>query len=100
MAGSSPAMTQLDSLYPRHIELRLLAGAVTAQRAVFADGVGTLEDPVLPCGEAREDLRFHGLRSDEAQIGFHAGEAVGRERRAFLQEYPQLVVPVDIVERK
>src|SRR5258708_7738879 len=87
----------LDS---RHIELRLLAGAVTAQRAVFADRVGTLEDPVLPRGEAREDLRFHGLRSDETQIGFHAGEAVGRKRRALLQEHPHLVVPVDVVERE
>src|SRR4051812_18202379 len=63
----------------RHIELRLLAGAVAAQRAVFAYRVGTLEDPVLPRGEAREDLGFHGLGPDETQIRFHAGEAVGRK---------------------
>src|ERR1700755_720936 len=62
--------------HPRHIELRLLAGAVAAQRTVFADGVGALEDPVLPRRQAREDLRFHRFRPDEAQIGFHAGEAV------------------------
>src|SRR6266702_5654143 len=87
-------------LNSRHIELRLLAGAVAAQRAGFADGVGALEDPVLPRGEAREDLRFHGLRPDEAQIRFHAGEAVGRERSAFLKEHAHLVVPVDVVERE
>src|SRR5437016_820985 len=50
------------NLNPRHIELRLLAGTVAAQRAGFADGVGALEDPVLPRGEAREDLGFHSLR--------------------------------------
>src|SRR5882757_4969035 len=66
-------------LNSRHIELRLLAGAVAAQRAVFTDRVGALEDPVLPRGEAREDFRFHGLWANEAQIGFHAGETVGRE---------------------
>ena len=84
----------------RHIELRLLAGAVAAQRAVFADRVGALEDPVLPRGEAREDFRFHGLGADEAQVRFHAGEAVGREGGALLEEHPHLVVPVDVVERE
>src|SRR6202023_1096138 len=77
---------------------RLLTGAVALQRALLADGVGALEDPVLPRREAREDLRFHGLRSDEAQIGFHAGETVGREAGALLEEPPDLVIPVDIVE--
>src|SRR5438445_9668715 len=42
MAGTSPAMTQQNSLNPRHVELRLLAGAVAAQRAVLADRVGAL----------------------------------------------------------
>src|SRR5271167_4870645 len=94
----SPFATRL--LNPRHIELRLLAGAVAAQRAVFADRVGALKDPVLPRRQAREDFRFHGLGTDEAQIGFHAGEAVGREAGALLEEHPDLVIPVDIVERK
>src|ERR1700759_5379255 len=87
-------------LYSRHIELRLLAGAVAPQRAVLADRVGALKDPVLPRRQAREDFRFHGLGPDEAQIGFHAGEAVGREAGALLEEHPDLVIPVDIVERK
>src|SRR6267142_1158495 len=87
-------------LNSRHIELRLLAGAVAAQRALFADRVGTLEDPVLPRREAREDFRFHGLGSDEAQIGFHAGEAVGGKAGALLEEHADLVVPVDVVERE
>src|SRR5947209_1341093 len=93
-------MTAEIPLNSRHVELRLLAGAVAAQRAVFADRVGALEDPVLPRREAREDFRFHGLWPDEAQIRFHAGEAVGREGRALLQEHPHLVVPVDVVERE
>src|SRR5437773_3077585 len=87
-------------LNSRHIELRLLAGAVAAQRAVFADRVGALEDPVLPRREAREDFRFHGLRPDKAQVRFHAGEAVGGKARALLQKHPYLVVPVDVVERE
>src|SRR5436189_5655221 len=87
-------------LNSRHVELRLLAGAVAAQRAVFADRVGALEDPVLPRREAREDFRFHGLGTYEAQIRFHAGETVGREGRALLQEHPHLVVPIDVVERE
>src|SRR3984957_3907497 len=64
-------------LDPRHVELCLLAGAVAPQRAVFADRVGALEDPVLPGRQPREDFRFHGLGANEAQIRFHAGEAVG-----------------------
>ena len=59
------------------IEHRLLAGAVALERAVLADGVGTLENPVLPCGQPREDFRFHRLRSGKAQIGFEAGERIG-----------------------
>src|SRR6266851_9007706 len=87
-------------LHSRHIELRLLAGAVAPQRAVLADGVGALKNPVLPRRQAREDFRFHGLGPDKAQIGFHAGKAVGREAGALLEEHPDLVIPVDIVERK
>src|SRR5258708_22812961 len=91
--------THDSPLHPRHIELRLLAGAVTPERAVLADRVGALEDPVLPRRQAGEDLRFHGLGPGEAQIGFHAGEAVGRERGALLEEQPDLIIPVDVVER-
>src|SRR5262245_49038097 len=98
MAGYS--LLAIRSSHSRHIELRLLAGAVAAQRALLTDRVRPLENPVLPRREAREDLRFHRLRADEAQIRFHAGEAVGRERGALLEEHPYLVVPVDIVERE
>src|SRR5258708_22786439 len=92
--------TPYSPLHPRHIELRLLAGAVALERAVLADRVGALKDPVLPRRQAREDFRFHGLGPDEAQIGFHAGEAVGREAGALLEEHPDLVLPVDVVERE
>src|SRR6266403_5504643 len=69
--------TPYSPLNSRHVELRLLAGAVAPQGSVFADRVRTLKDPVLPRREAGKDFRFHGLRSDEAQIRFHAGETVG-----------------------
>src|SRR3954471_2285304 len=88
------------SLASRHIEFRLLPAAVAAQRAFLADRVRALEDPVLPRGEAREDFRFHRLGADEAQVGFHAGEAVGREAGAFLQKHANRVVPVNVVERE
>src|SRR5712672_2306110 len=94
----SPFATRL--LNPRHIDLRLIAGAVAPQVALLADRVGGLEDPVLPRGQAREDFRFHGFGSDEAQIRFHAGQAVRREAGALLEEHPDLVVPIDIVERE
>src|ERR1044072_5071391 len=80
------------------VEGRLLSGAVALERAFLADGIGTLEDPVLPSGQAGEDFRFHGLRTAEAQIGFEPGEPVSGEARALLQEHADLVLPVDIVE--
>src|SRR5579871_2576035 len=73
-------------LNPRRIELRLLAGAVAAQCALFAHRIRPLEDPVLPGGEAREDFRFHGLWPDEAQVCFHAGQPIGREAGALLEK--------------
>src|SRR5215470_3820327 len=91
MAGSS---------HSSRVEHRLLPGAVALERALLADRVGTLEYPVLPGGQPREDFRFHGLWAAEAQIGFEPGEAVGREARALLQEHADLVLPVDVVERE
>src|SRR5437762_12059997 len=92
--------TRHSRLYPRHIELRLLAGAVAAQRALLSNRIGALEDPVLPRGEAGKDFGFHGLGTGEAKVRFHAGEPVGREGSALLEEHAHLVVPVDVVERE
>src|SRR5690242_19478238 len=86
------------SLHACHVVAGLLSRAVALERAVVADRVEPLEDPVLPCGEPREDFRFHGLGAGEAQIGFHAGEAVRREAGALLQEHADLIVPVDIIK--
>src|SRR6266516_5497192 len=86
--------------HPARVEHRLLAGAVALERALLADGVGALENPVLPRGEAREDFRFHGLRAAEAQIGFEPGQAVGGKARALLQKHADLVLPIDVVERE
>src|SRR5262245_39971534 len=49
----------LRSLNPVLVERRLHAAAVELQRALGADRVGTLEDPVLPGGQAAEDFRLH-----------------------------------------
>src|SRR5258708_3491747 len=100
MANREGTTIRYSPLHSRHIELRLLAGAVALERAVLADRVRALKDPVLPRRQAREDFRFHGLRSHEAQVGFHAGKAVGREAGALLEEHPYFVIPVDIVERE
>src|SRR6201982_34276 len=86
--------------HPARIERRLLAGAVALERALLADGVGALKNPVLPSGEAGEDFRFHGLRAAEAQIGFEPAEAVGGKARALLEKHADLVLPVDVVERE
>src|SRR5439155_20700032 len=85
---------------PLRVEHRLLAGAVAAQRALIADRVRPLEDPVLPGGEACEDFRFHGLGSAEPQVRFETGERVCRKTRALLEEDADLVLPVDVVERE
>src|SRR5581483_6306902 len=87
------------SSHPLRIEHRPLTGAVALECALLADRVGTLEDPVLPGGQPREDFRFHRLRAAEAQIGFEPGETVGREAGALFEKHPHLV-PIDVVERK
>src|SRR5215203_7083624 len=73
-------------LNPLGVEHRLLAGAVAAQRALFADGVGALEYPVLPGREPGKDFRLHRFRAAEAKIRLQAGKPVRREARAFLKE--------------
>src|SRR6478672_4561479 len=88
--------SSLDSL---RIELGLHAAAVALQRALGTGRVGALEDPVLPGREPAEDARLHRLRTGEAQVRLHAGEAVGGEGGALLQEDAHLIGPVDMVER-
>ena len=78
-------------------EGRRHAAAVELQRALLADRVRPLEDPVLPGGQTAENLGFHRLRAGEAQIGLHAGHGVGREAGALLQHHAHLVVPVEVL---
>src|SRR5919202_2288570 len=85
---------------PVAIEARLHAGAVAFERAVLADGVRALEDPVLPGRQAAEDLGLHGLGAGEAQIGLHGRQGVGREARALFEHDADLVVPIHVVERE
>src|SRR5262245_27603652 len=79
------------------VERRADAGPVAAQGALGADGVGALEDPVLPRREPSEDLRLHRLGAGEAEAGLHTGERVGGEAVALLEHQPHLFVPVDVV---
>ena len=74
-------MARLDPIRAPPVERGPALAAVGRERALLADGVGTLEDPVLPGGEAAEDLRLHRFGAGEAQVGLHAGERVGREAR-------------------
>src|SRR5262245_66486002 len=73
LSGEGEWSSRRGASYSPRIEGRLLAGAVALERTLLADRVGALEDPVLPGGQPREDLRFHGLGAGEAQIGFEPG---------------------------
>src|SRR5438445_5707502 len=81
-------------LRPPPVELRAERLAVQGERAALADGVGPHEDPVLPGGQAPEDLRLHRLGAGEAQVRLHPRESVGGQARALLDCHPDLVVPV------
>src|ERR1700739_1859274 len=82
---------------PVRVEARPLAGAIDLQRALLTDRVGTLENPVLPRGQAREDPRVKGFSTIEAQIGFHPGQRIGTHRDTLLDGDACFVVPIDIV---
>src|SRR5689334_341235 len=73
MTGSEIAASH--SFLPEH---RLHAAAVELERALFADRIRPLEDPVLPRGQTAEDFGFHRLRTGKAQVRFHAGHRIGR----------------------
>src|SRR5690349_8245639 len=103
MPGSAPGCFGCGAgrrLHAVAVELGFLALAVYLQRAFLADGVGPLEDPVLPGGEPSEDARGHVLAAREAQIGLQAGEGVGRHARPLLDRDTDLVAPVDVVRRR
>ena len=51
------AVDDLNSLDPLPVELRLRPGPENLQRALIADGVGPIENPVLPCADSRPKMR-------------------------------------------
>lgn len=61
------------------VELWAFGSSETLERAVFADSVRALEDPVLPGGEAAKDFSFDGFGASEAEAGLHACERVWRK---------------------
>src|SRR5215468_2109894 len=84
---------------PLPLELRPLGLAVQGERAVLAGRVGAGEDPVLPGRQAAEDLGLQGLGADEPERLLHAGQRIGRQRRALLDGDAELVGEVDVVGR-
>src|ERR1044071_7107528 len=85
---------------PLVVELRLRGLAVVRQGALRADGVGALENPVLPGREAAENLRVKILGAGESEARLHARERVGRERGALFDGDAYLVLPVQVVGRE
>src|SRR6185295_11301163 len=79
------------------IKLRLRRLAVVRQSALRADGVGALENPVLPGREPAVNLGVERLGAGEAQGRFHPGERVGGERGTFLDGDADFVLPVEVV---
>src|SRR5262249_15949772 len=84
------------TLHPLFVERWGYAAAVKFQRAVLADSVWALEDPVLPCRQAAEDFSLHCLRAGEPQIRFHAGHRVGRKARTLLEHHAYFISPIEI----
>src|SRR5207244_165109 len=74
-------------------------GAVHLQRALGPDGVAALEDPVLPGQEPTEDLALERLGPAEPDRRLHAGERVGRVRRALLDRDADMLLPAAVVGR-
>src|ERR1700730_10788989 len=73
------------------------AGAVDSQRTVGSHGVGANEDPVLPSGKAAKNAGFERLGRTETQIGFEAGERVGRLRGAGFDGLANFVFPIEVI---
>src|SRR5215510_15111349 len=81
-------------------ELRLAAGPEHLQRALLADRIRSVEDPVLPRRQSAEDARLHRLDATETQIGLHARQGVGRQAGALFDRDAHFLVPIEIVGRK
>src|SRR2546422_1872156 len=84
-------------LSPLKIKLRLRWLAIVRQRALRANCVRALEDPVLPRRQTAVDLRVHSLRPGKTKRRFHAGQSIGRKRSALFNRYPNFVFPIEIV---
>src|ERR671923_1623902 len=75
-AGSWKPEAESWKLRSVEVELGTRLRAVRRQRALLADRVWTLEDPVLPRGQAAENFRLHCFRPGEPEIRFHPGQRV------------------------
>src|SRR5690606_28451122 len=66
---------------------------------LLARGVGSIENPVLPCRQTTENTGFHAFNAIETQVGLKAGKRIGRQSAALFEGDADLVVPVEAVER-
>src|SRR6476469_8069991 len=79
LASMSTVLIFSMRLHPCSVVRGTFPAAEAAQGTLGANGVRSLEDPVLPRRETGEDLGLHGLGTGKAQAGLHACERVGRE---------------------
>src|ERR1700676_5625949 len=79
------------------IEFYGRAGSVNLEGASRTHSVGANEDPVLPGSKAAKDAGFEGFARSKAQIGFEAGECIGRLRDARFNRLADFVFPVEVV---
>src|SRR5947209_1655842 len=80
--------------------MRLRRLAVIGQRPFRTDGIWSLENPVLPRGQAAIDFCVERFWPRKAKRRFHSCERVGRKRSALLYCDANLVFPIKIVGRE
>src|SRR6266403_2400349 len=73
------------------------ASAVDFQRTGCSNGVRANEDPVLPRGKPAKNAGFERFGRTETQIGFEAGERVGRLRGAGFNGLANFVFPIEVI---
>src|SRR6267143_5271342 len=73
------------------------AGAVDFQGTVCSHGVGANKNPVLPDRKPAKNTGFERFGWTESQIGFEAGERVGRLRGAGFDGLANFVFPIEVI---
>ena len=77
---------------------RTCARTIQLKCAPLGNRVWTLEDPVLPCGQATKNLSFHRFRTSEAQVSFQTCQRIRRVTRTLLNNVGHFIRPIDVVQ--